>query len=92
MSYLNSSTTGARVAYAKKCILSDMGRSFYGFSRAFDDCFENGDGDKVFALLFDEAENNLVLRDACVKIWKDFYARALDNKYCGLTRKEIYAA
>ena len=57
MSYLNRAGFSSRVAYAKKCLLSGM----QDFTRAFDDCFENGDGVYVMVRLWQEAEKNPLL-------------------------------
>lgn len=55
MSYLNrdTATLSDRVAYAKKCLLKG-----YTHGRAFDDCFENGDGHWVMVRLWQIAEND----------------------------------
>lgn len=57
MSHLNRSSFSARVAYAKKCLLSGM----RDYTRAFDDCFENGDGTYVMIRLWQEGEKNPAL-------------------------------
>jgi len=88
MSYLNHSTTSSRVAYAKKCLLSGM----RDFTRAFDDCFENGDGAKVFALLLDDAERNDQLMIRMRRVWSNLHDEAARNKYVGMSRQEIYKA
>lgn len=60
MSYLNrdDATLSDRVAYAKKCLLSG-----YTNGRAFDDCFENGDGHWVMVRLWQIARDNPILAD-----------------------------
>lgn len=51
----------ARIAYAKRCILGDMGAGHYGYTRAFDNCFEQYDGDYVMIRLWQEAEKDPLL-------------------------------
>lgn len=87
MSYLNSASCSARVAYAKKCI-----KSGYTHGRAFDDCFENGDGDAVFAILYMDAEQDGVLMERMKKIFDIAFSLERSKRYEGMTKKQIYAA
>lgn len=71
-----------RVDYATKCLVRGPGAG--GFSRSFDNCFENNDGEVVMAALARRALKNPRLLGGIRKWFAESYVSDCVNKYAGV--------
>jgi len=65
-----------------------MRNGYYGYTRAFDNCFENGDGTYVMIRLWQEAEKDPVLAERLKGFGTD-KARALFTELRNLSPRAI---
>lgn len=72
-----------RVNYAAKCLVKGPGMN--GFTRSFDNCFENCDGEVVVAALARRAQTNMKLLAGLRKWFDESHVSDCVNKYAGVS-------